>query len=39
MATTVVIDENELVIESWGETTDYSTSWSEIAVQTSEDQS
>jgi hypothetical protein len=30
----VVIDENEIVIESWAENTETSTSWNEVIVQT-----
>jgi hypothetical protein len=36
---TAVVDENEIVVEAWVENTETSTSWSEVVVQTGEDQS
>jgi hypothetical protein len=39
MATIVVIDENEIVVESWIANTEASTSWSDTVTQTGEDQS
>ena len=39
MATIVVIDENELVVEPWEENTEIVTSWNETVIETSEDES
>ena len=39
MATIVVIDENEMVVEPWAANTEVSTLWGDTVVQTGEDQS